>query len=324
MSRAERAQLDEVPTLWQLLALSDNQLERTDLVAMNLAVAKEIPSLAELDIARYSRLADEWTSRFRQELPGMEQRFHTTPQNWKNDIRFFRVGMLQGFLGHIIGVRYIDEQKHAKAVYYKNASDLFLNGVIETLQGTCGNMATLHVAIARRMGWPVSLACAKTHLLSRFDDGQVVHNIEATSTHAGTFASDPDDEYIKRFNLPKKAVQCGSDLRRLTAREMLGVFVGLRARHYHDAGDMDRADSSYALARVLFPSHRDSCVRSLIPFLWRADRLFDAGEKGNPDSIFEGLAPTIAPDVYYAHAPRPGVSIRAVSAAELADRAISF
>ena len=92
-------------SLWQLVDQSDEELERTDLVAMNLIVAKGIPSLKDIDIEHYCRIVDEWTEQFRKELPDRERRFHASPQNWKNDIRFFRVGMLQGFLGSVIGIR---------------------------------------------------------------------------------------------------------------------------------------------------------------------------------------------------------------------------
>jgi len=200
------------PTLWQLLALDDAALEQTDVVLLNLAVAKGIPSFADLDVARYVHIVDDWTRQFRQVLPGMEQQFRKTPSRWKNDIHFFRVGMLMGFLGHEIGLRYIEEQKYGTDAHYTNPGDLFLNGLIDTKQGTCGNMPVLHVAMARRMGWPVSLACAKSHFISRFDDGQVVHNVEATVTHPGSFSSGSDEEYMKRFQLPAKAVECGSDL----------------------------------------------------------------------------------------------------------------
>src|SRR5438270_3578519 len=97
---------------WQFLALPHEQLEQADLVRLNLAVARGIPGLENLDVEKYVRTVDEWTAQFRRELPGMERNFKTTPWKWKNDIRFFRVGMLQGFLGHVIGIRYIEEQKH--------------------------------------------------------------------------------------------------------------------------------------------------------------------------------------------------------------------
>jgi hypothetical protein len=43
----------------ELLALTDEELAKTDPVAMNLLVAKGVPRLAHLDIATYQRQADE-------------------------------------------------------------------------------------------------------------------------------------------------------------------------------------------------------------------------------------------------------------------------
>jgi hypothetical protein len=283
------------PTLWHLLALDDAALEQTDVVLLNLAVAKGIPSLADLDVARYVRIVDDWARQFRQVLPGMEQQFRKTPSRWKNDVRFFRVGMLMGFLGHEIGLGYIEEQKNSAQVHHTNPGDLFLNGLIDTKQGTCGNMPALHVAMARRMGWPVSLACAKSHFISRFEDGQVVYNIEATSTHPGSFAEGSDEDYMKRFALPRKAIECGSDLRKLTAREMMGAFLGLRGRHYTDTGRPLEADSSFALARVLLPNHRRAYIGAMAPMLARGATLFNPGEVGHPDSLFQEVEPYLPP-----------------------------
>jgi hypothetical protein len=281
-------------TLWQLLALEDAALEQADVVLLNLCVAKGIPSLADLNIARYVRVVDDWTQQFARVLPGMEANFRKTPERWENDIRFFRIGMLQGFLGHEIGIRYIDEQWGAKEVSYTNPGDLFLHGVIDTKQGTCANMAALHVAMARRMGWPVSLACVKSHFISRFDDGTVTHNIEATSNHPGSFASGSDEDYIKKLGLPRKAIECGSDLRKLTAREMIGVFLSLRGRHYTDTGLPTESDSSYALARVIFPLHRRAYIGAMAPMLARGATLFNRGEVGHPDSLFQEVRPYLS------------------------------
>lgn len=273
--------------LWHWLSLDDEQLGRADVVALNLAVAREIPGLQDLDVDRYCQIVDEWTSRFAAELPGMEAGFQRTPWKWKNDLRFFRVGMLQGFLGHEIGISYIDEQKYVDGVHYTDPSDLFLNGLIDRKQGTCGNMAALHVAISRRMGWPVSLACAKAHFISRYDDGQVYHNIEATSTHQGSFCSDPDEVYVKKFSLPKIAITSGSDLRCLTMREMAGAFVSLRARHLRDIGQLESADRDYALSRALFHRYRYPYIGGMVPMLRHGERLFEPGELGHPNSLFE-------------------------------------
>src|SRR5262245_32481002 len=111
---------------------------------------------------------------------------------------------------------------------------MFLNGVIDNRRRTCGDMATLHVAMGWGRGWSESLGCAKSHYFCRYDDGKVTHNIEATQSGKGGFSSPYDEDLVKRDQLPKKAIACGSDLRALLPREMLGVFLGLRGRHMRD------------------------------------------------------------------------------------------
>jgi hypothetical protein len=177
----------------QLLACSDDELARVDPVAMNLLVAKSIPSLADLDIPRYQELADRWAADVYRRLPGAEKVFRQTPWEWKNDVNFFRLGVLCGYLDREAGIAYNEDQRDGGPVFYTDPSDLFLNGVMDRRRGTCGNMAALHVAIGRRLGWPVSLACAKSHFICRYDDGQTTHNIEATRTGEGGFKSDPDE-----------------------------------------------------------------------------------------------------------------------------------
>ena len=294
---AQESQPSVERTLWQFLALPDEDLEKADLVELNLAVAREIPAFHDIDVSRYWQIVTQWSQQFAQRLPELERMFKKTPWKWKSDMRFFRVGMLRGFLGHTIGLRYIEEQKDATQVQYTDPGHLFLNGLIDKKQGTCGNMPTLHVAICRRLGWPVSLACAKSHLVSRFDDGQVIYNIEATSTHAGSFCAEEDSFYVKKYHLPKRAIDCGSDLRKLTAREMIGVFLGLRARHYGDVDNPLDADTSFALSRVLFPNHRRSYIGAMVPMLRRGTILFDPDELGHPNSLFQELAPKFAPAV---------------------------
>jgi hypothetical protein len=279
-------------SIWEWLAIPDQKLEECDLVALNLCVARGIPSLGDLDVVSRCRTVDEWTVQFATDLPRMEQAFHRAPGKYKNDIGFFRVGMLAGFLGSKIGIRYIEAQKGVMSVAYTSPADLFLNGVIDTRRGTCGNMAALHVAISRRLRWPASLAAVSSHLISRYDDGVVTHNIEMSSVNEGTFASDDDGLYMERFGLPERAVRCGSDLRKLTVREMIGVFIALRGRHFADVGNTERADADFALSRVLFPQYRRGYIGSMVPMLRRGARLFDHGETGHPDSVlrdFRGI-----------------------------------
>lgn len=273
----------------ELLALSDQDLGRVDPVVRNLLVAKGIPSLAHLDIPDYQRRCDEWSDVIWDWLPRAEQEFWQTPHLWKNDVNFFRLGLVHQFLEQQVGIEYNDEQRTATQILYTNPCDLFLNGVMDTKRGTCGNMAALHVAIGWRLAWPVSLACVKSHLICRYDDGKVTHNIEATQAGFGGFKSDPDEYLIERFQLPPVAIASGSDLRALTPRETLGVFVGLKARHMRDIGQVEEAQADYLLARWLFPNSRRLYIDSMALTVPYGVKLFDPGEIGSPESLAEWL-----------------------------------
>jgi hypothetical protein len=116
-------------------------------------------------------------------------------------------------------------------------------------------MPALHVALAWRLGWPVSLACARWHILCRYDDGKVAHNIEATNNGRGGFHSHPDAYYRQKYGIPEEAVRSGCDLTALRPRQLLGLFVSLRARHFEDIGSLDEARADYELAARLFPNN---------------------------------------------------------------------
>src|SRR5262245_52613475 len=250
------AMLSSTPTVNSIAMLSNTDLSRVDPLAMNLLVARELPALAALDITLYQGMADRWAREVKRRLPAEEEQFYRSPRDWKNDLAFFRLGVLCWYVDEVLGIRYREDQKDLRWVAYTDPSDLFLNGVMDTRRGTCGNMATLHVALGWRLGWPVSLACAGWHVFCRYDDGRVQHNIEPTNNGRGGFHSHPDSYYQAQWNVPEQAIACGSDLTALRPRQLLGGFVALRARHWQDVGERQRAREDYQAALSLFPESR--------------------------------------------------------------------
>ncbi len=101
----------------QLLACSDAELARVDPLVMNLLVARSIPGLADLDIPRYQSQADQWAEDVRRRLPAAEKVFRRTPRDWKDDVNFFRLGVLCGYLEHEAGIAYNEDQRYVTAVY---------------------------------------------------------------------------------------------------------------------------------------------------------------------------------------------------------------
>ncbi len=276
----------------QLLALTDEQLEKTDLIELNLAVAREIPGLEKLDYDHYRCTVDDWTGKFRRWLPTVEHAFHQAPDKYKNDINFFRLGMLAQFLDQKVGIAYVEEQKRAQikdrkagkrtGVRYTDPGQLLLYGLIDTKRGTCATMPVLHVAMGRRLGWPVGLACANWHYVCRYDDGQRVYNIETTDTGRGGFAEGSDADYIEKEGVSSKAIAVGSDLRKLTAREMLGVFIMSRGRYLADTEKRQAAARDFALAHTLFPSSRKAYIQLTTNLIATGEALFALGEEGHP------------------------------------------
>jgi len=235
---------------------SAGRFQGIDPLHLNLSVARGIPSLAGVDVGRYQSLSDRWAREIQKALPGAEVEFRKVPQDWKNDVHFFRLGVLCWYMDEVLGIRYREDQKDLEQVFYTNPSDLFLNGVMDTRRGTCANMPTLHVALAWRLGWPVSLACVWAHLISRYDDGKTTHNIEATNNGKGGFHSHPDEYYQTKYCVPKEAVVSGSDLTSLDPKQMLGLFFSFRARHSADIGQLEGAREDYLRARAVFPQSR--------------------------------------------------------------------
>src|SRR5262249_14831064 len=174
-----------------LLAMTDKELARVDPLEMNLLVARGIPSLAHLDIRHYQDLADEWAAGIHRLIRAVEGHYWRDPARWKNDLNFFRLGVLCQYVDCELGIRYREDQREVRPIRYTDPSDLFLNGVMDTRRGTCGNMAALHVALGWRLRWPVSLACVGSHFICRYDDGRVTYNIEATQAEHGGFQADP-------------------------------------------------------------------------------------------------------------------------------------
>jgi hypothetical protein len=244
------------PVVWEeMMRWGDNRLYRTDPAVLNLSVAKGIPALADMEIEPYCHFLDQAAANFARWLPQAEQEFFADPERWENDLVMFRLGMLCQFIHKALGVTYNEDQRDVKKIRYTNPGDLFLNGVIETRRGTCGNMADLFHCLAWRLRWPVYLAMSRWHSLCRYDDGERKINIE-TSNFEGGFRTPPDEHYMREDGLLPFDIEHGSDLTDLTPRQTLGCYYGARGRYWYDQADATRAEADYARAARLFPQSR--------------------------------------------------------------------
>jgi hypothetical protein len=278
-------------SVMELLALPDKELDKIDVLEMSIAVAREVKGFEHLDYNYYNQLIDSWTQQFLMWLPTVEQEYYQDPPRWKNDINFARLGALAQWLDQAAGMHYIPEhitrQKEGLGVEYKDLRQMLVFGLIDTKEGTCATMPVLQIIMGRKCGWPVSLICVKHHYMLRYDDGKNRYNLEATDTGRGGFAIATDAEVMEEMKLSPQAVACGSDLRSLTNREIMAVFIAARARYYKDTNQMDLSDRDYSLARSQFPKWRSLNYMSISGYVWRNEQIFEPGEYGHPSEMSE-------------------------------------
>lgn len=144
------------------------------------------------------------------------------------------------------------------------------------------NMPVLYMAVAHRLDWPLKAVVAADHMWCRWDDGKKRFNLEATSTKSGggegSFSTPPDEAYRTDLNIPAKAVEVGSDLSTLTARQTLGVYLQQRSGYFRETGKWAEAEEDILLARVCFPENRDIFRSLLMVMDERGKRLYTPEE----------------------------------------------
>jgi len=134
--------------------------------------------------------------------------------------------------------------------YLKKKSNKYINGLIDTKKGACVTMPTLFLAIAQRLGYPIYGVKAPDHFFLRYDDPSYREsNIEITA--GGGYA--PDEEYVKQFNIPQKAIKSGEYLRMLKHREMVADLVAEVAIEWAHRGDLLKAIRYFEHAFKVFP-----------------------------------------------------------------------
>lgn len=250
-------------TVSDLMALSDDELEAIDPLVINMIVAKELPELVDIDFEKYVRIVDAWARRIGDGLAGAEAN-GGTDASYEVDPNIWRAGgMAIAVAGHSIGITY------SRDVTLTDHADLFVPGMIEKKEGTCSNMPMLHLAIGWRLGWPLKAVVTRDHMWCRWDDGEPgpddggsYFNLEATaSTNEGGgwggFSTPSDEQYIKDFQTPLEAIESGSDLASLTARQTLGVLLQQRAGYWRANEHPHRAFADMRLAAECFPQNVD-------------------------------------------------------------------
>lgn len=240
-------------TLDDLLRMPAENIQYVDIAEMNLHCAEGLPGAERLDIAKCLARLDEWAERVRDVTGRHLYRAHDPrwAEHYKHSENWLRVEFLAQILQEDCGVHY--NMQRIRDIDFGNSKDLFIHGMIDDSNGgTCTSMPVMHVAVGRRLGYPLRLVLTRAHIFVRWDDGQERFNVE--STGEGGTDSYPDEHY-KTWPEKWNAVETRANryLISLTPAEELACFLGSRGHCLLDNGHAKEALDTYATARRLAP-----------------------------------------------------------------------
>jgi len=268
----------------ELLAMTDDQLPHIDPLVLNFAVARQIPGLDKLDVAKYATQVDELAHRIDVANRVAEPQARDDPLYKLDRDLWWAGGMCVALAGPSFGITYTESRLDPA-----HPEQAFLYGLLDSKVGTCASMPVLYIAIGHRLGWPIKGVVSKDHMWARWDDGKPKElggkrfNLEATSSTSdgvmGSFLSTPDEEYAKELGTSPLAISSGSDFTSLTPRQLLGVFLQSRAGYWAAKNDWQKAEQDLLAARTCFPQNRELYTFLVEAMSRTGAKVFDAGER---------------------------------------------
>jgi regulator of sirC expression with transglutaminase-like and TPR domain len=131
----------------------------------------------------------------------------------------------------------------------------YVYGVVQTRKGTCANLAAFYIAVAQRLGWPVYAVAAPQHLFARYVDPTLeMQNIDPTSQGGW----DSDEEYIRKTEIPQKAIDNGVYLRTMTYKELAAELIADHGAYYYGTVQRDYQGAADVMEKALRNSPRAS------------------------------------------------------------------
>jgi hypothetical protein len=245
----------------ELVWMSDEQLDRYDLVEKNLACAFGLPGTDGIDVAACVDKVNEIARYCRAWTDHHFYYYHQDPADFNHSVAYFKSLCLDSAMKQGFGIRY--NPAHLENGVMKpdakfQVADCFLHGLLFGEGGMCGTMPVLYAAVGRRLGYPIKLVSASTktvgHLFARWDGDGERFNIETTN---GGMSSNPDEYYrTGMYELEEKEYRLGCLLQSKTPRQELAGFMAHRAYCWLDAKNDREACRAFLWAFALNPANR--------------------------------------------------------------------
>ena len=209
----------QAQSLDELLKMTPEQLADVDIAERNLLCATGLRGAEKLDVGKALARLNDWADRVRYWTDQSMWDFRQNPEEFKNSEAKFRVLLLISVVQKDFGVHYNDRGE--RNCDFSSAKNAFLHGMIDdTNGGTCASMPVMYVAVGRRLGYPMKLVLAKTHIFARWEDPATGErfNIEGTNPR---FDDHPDSYYQKwPYPISDAELKQGWYLKPLTPRTM--------------------------------------------------------------------------------------------------------
>ena len=223
----------------QLAELSDDELGKLEIAAVNLICAAGLPGALDLDVNRYLEWLDDAAHEIKLATERNYYKFLENPGAFHHSQAYFCIVCLIEILQTQFGVRYnpkwqgITPDQPVPKEFGQDARDVFIHPIIDGIGGTCGSLPILYIAVGRRLGYPLKVVKAAQHLFARWDDLDGTHwhkperfNIEASGRGVHLL---PDEHYETwPRQLSGEDIEAGIFLKSLSPREELAEFLATR------------------------------------------------------------------------------------------------
>ena len=243
--------IDGVQVFAPLFDSIPDDLSKLDIAKANLFCATGLRGAEGLDISRCLVQLDKIANATLRYTQDGFSHFESDPAFFDHSIVNFRLTALGTMLGKGLGIRYNPERIHHPD--HSNSQDIFIHGLLGGQRsGTCVSIPVLHVAVGRRLGYPMKLSLAKGHVFARWDSPTERLNLEANGVGTQCF----DDEHYRKWPHPisQEEVDAGRYLKSLTPHEELAVFLAARGHCMEDNGRLLEAKLAYEHAVKLVPT----------------------------------------------------------------------
>lgn len=205
-SLERRAQI--LPIVQGILSLPEKDV---DVWNVSMLLAKD--TYPDLNVDFYNREFEKLVERVRRATPS-----DADPET--------RIRTINTILYKKVGITYDPDERELKQAVYNR----YPFSILDRKQGNCYNLALLYIAVAQRLGYPVYPVSAPEHLFARWVDPSFkLQNIDPS----GRGRYSPDEEYIRRLEIPGFAVKNGTYLRTMSYRELAGYMVSDHGGFYY-------------------------------------------------------------------------------------------